>query len=73
MVCKREARLSGRPGDKYTLRFMEAGPCRKPSCIEPGSPTLREAHYQDLRRHEKGGLGRRPYCVYIGSPTEREA
>ena len=27
IVCIREARQSGRPGDKYTVRYMEVGPC----------------------------------------------
>ena len=43
-VCIWEARQSGRPGDKYTVRYMEAGPCRRPYCVQLGSPTMREAH-----------------------------
>ena len=43
-VTIREARRSGRPGDKYTVKCMEAGPGRKPYCIQLGSPALREAH-----------------------------
>ena len=44
-MCIREARQSGRPDDKYTVRYMEAGPCQRPYCIQLGSPTMREAHY----------------------------
>ena len=44
IVCIREARQSGRPGDQYTVRYMEAGPCGRPYCIHLGSPTMREAH-----------------------------
>ena len=43
-VTRREARRSGKPGDKYTVKYMEAGPGRRPYCVQPGSPTLREAH-----------------------------
>ena len=41
-----KADKAGRPGDKYTVRYMEAGPCRRPYGIQLGSPTMREAHYQ---------------------------
>ena len=43
-VTRREARRSGRPGDKYTVKSMEAGPGRRPYCIQLGSRTMREAH-----------------------------
>ena len=43
MVCTWEARQSGRPGDKNTIRHTEAGLCRRPYCIQLGSPTMREA------------------------------
>ena len=43
MVCIREARQSGRPGDQYTIIYMEAGLCRRPHCIHLGSPARREA------------------------------
>ena len=33
VVYIRKARQGGRPGDKYTVRYMEAGPCRMPCCI----------------------------------------
>ena len=58
---------------KYTVRYMEAGPCRRPHCIQLGSPTMREreAHYR-IYIHLEAGVGRRPYSVYKGSPTERE-
>ena len=72
IVCIREARQSGRPGDKYTVRYMEAGPGRRPYCIQLGSPTMREAHSKNYIDVE-AGLCRRPYWVYKGSPTKREA
>ena len=50
-MCTREARLSGRPGDKNMLGYTEAGLCRKPYCIQLGSPTMREAHHRDLYTH----------------------
>ena len=28
-----KAANGGRPGDKYTVRYMEAGPCRRPYSI----------------------------------------
>ena len=59
MLCTREARHSGRPSDKYILRYMEAGLRRRPFCVRLGSPTKREAHYKDVHLH--------------GSPTLREA
>ena len=37
MVCTWEARLSGSPGDECTVRYMEAGPCRKPHCLQLGA------------------------------------
>ena len=46
----REARQSGRPGDKYSVTYMEAGPRRRPHCIQLGSPTMREDHYKDVHR-----------------------
>ena len=48
LECKWEARHSGRPDIIYTLRFMEAGPRRRPHSIQPGSPTMQEAHWMDL-------------------------
>ena len=67
-----EARQSGRPSDKSTLKYTEARLSGRPYCIHLGSPTMREAHDQDLHTH-----GRRPrpealLCL-MGSPTEREA
>ena len=44
IVPIREGRQSGRPGDNYTVRYFEAGPCRRPYWIPLGSPTMREAH-----------------------------
>ena len=71
LVCIREARQSGRPGDKYIITYMEAGLCRRPCCIHLGSPTLREAHYKDLHTHGSQSMPE-AYCVYKGSPTRRE-
>ena len=42
--CIREARQSGRPGDKYTVKYVEAGAGHWPYDIQMGSPTMREAH-----------------------------
>ena len=56
MVCTREARRSGRPGDKYIIRYMEAGLCRRPFCVRLGSPTLREAHYRDVHLHRSQSM-----------------
>ena len=75
-MCIREARQSGRPGDKYTLRYMEAGPCRRPCCIQPGSPTMREAHSNNLHRHGERSSPQ-AFCVCIrearqsGSPGDK--
>ena len=44
IVYLREARQSGRPGDKYTVKYVEAGAGRRPYDIQMGSPTMREAH-----------------------------
>ena len=35
-MCIREARQSGRPGDEYTIRYMEAGLCRSPTWVHQG-------------------------------------
>ena len=43
-VCIREARHSWRPGDQYTVRYMDSGPCGRPYCTPRCSPTIREAH-----------------------------
>ena len=43
VVCRREARQSGRPCDQYTVRYMEAGPCRWPCGVQLGSPAKRDA------------------------------
>ena len=67
MVCTWEARQSGRPGDKYTVRHMEGGPCRRPYSIHLGSPTMREAHYQDLYTHGRRSVPEALLCVY-GKP-----
>ena len=42
---------AGGPCGTYTVRYMEASPCRRPYCIQLGSPTMREAHYKDLHTH----------------------
>ena len=68
-VCIWEARQSGRPGDKYTVRYMEAGPCRRPYSIHLGSPTMREAHYQDLYTHGSRCVPEALLCVY-GKPDK---
>ena len=36
---------------KYLARYTEAGLCRRPYYIGLGSPAMREAQYEDLRRH----------------------
>ena len=38
IVCIREARQGGRPGDEYTITYMEVGLCRWPHCIQLGKP-----------------------------------
>ena len=63
IVSIREARQSGRPGDKYTVRYMEDGPCRRPHCIQLGSPTMREAHYQDLHTHGSRSMPEAIWCT----------
>ena len=70
-MCTWEARQSGRPGEN-TLRYTEAGLCRRPYSIQPGSPSMREAHNQVLRRHGRRSRPEALLCV-MGSPTEREA
>ena len=62
-MCIWEARQSGRPGDKYTVRCLEAGPCRRPYSIHLGSPTMREAHYQDLYLHGRRSVPEALLCV----------
>ena len=63
IVCTREARLSGRPGDKNKLGCTEAGLCRRPYCIQLGSPTMREAHYTDQHRRERRSRPEGILCV----------
>ena len=36
---------------KYRASYTEAGLCRRPYYIGLGSPAMREAQYEDLRRH----------------------
>ena len=52
---------------KYTARYTEAGRCRRPYCVGLGSPTMREAHCEQLRRH---GRRMRPeaMCCVPGKP-----
>ena len=38
---------------QYRASYTEAGLCRRPCCIRLGSPSMREARYEDLRRHGK--------------------
>ena len=66
-VCTWEARQCGRPGAKYTVRCLKAGPCRRPYSIHLGSPTEREAHYQDLYTHGSRSVPEALLCVY-GKP-----
>ena len=63
MVCTWEARQSGRPVDNYTIIYLDAGLCRRPYCIQLGSPTLREAHYQDLHMHGSRSMPEALLCV----------
>ena len=63
VVCIREARQSGRPGDKCNIVYMEAGLCRRPYCKHLGSPTLREAHYKDLHTHGSWSMPEALLCV----------
>ena len=51
IIGLRGVRQSGRPYAQYTVIHMDAGLCRRPYCIQLGSPTLREARYQDLHIH----------------------
>ena len=69
IVCIWEARQSGRPGDKYTVRCLEAGPCRRPYSIHLGSPTMREAHYQDLYLH--GSRSMPEALLYVNGKPDR--
>ena len=57
---------------KYTARYTEAGLCRRPYTRGLGSPSMREAHFQDLRRH---GRWHQPEALLfqMGSPAVREA
>ena len=48
---------AGGPAIRYSVRYMEAGPCRRPSCIQLGSPTMREDHYR-IYIHLEAGVGR---------------
>ena len=47
-------------------------PCGRPDCIHLGSPTMRKAHYQDLRKHGRQSRPEALLCL-MGSPTEQEA
>ena len=67
-MCTREARLSGRPGDKNMLGHTEAGLCRRPCCKQLGSPTMREAHYQDLHTRGSRFMPEALRCVH-GKPN----
>ena len=74
IVCVREAQQGGRPCDQYTVRYMEAGPCRRPCCIHLGSPTLREAHCKDPHTHGSRSMPEALLCVEgkpdtAGGPT----
>ena len=52
---------------KYRLRYTEAGLCRRPLCVLLGSPTMREAHCEDLRTHGRRYRPEAMQCVY-GKP-----
>ena len=69
IVGRREARQSGRPGDEDTVRYMEAGPCRRPYCVHQGSPSTRVAHYRDLHTHGSRSMLEALLCVE-GKPDE---
>ena len=73
LVCIWEARQSGRPAGKFTVRYMEAGPSRRPSSRSPGEALSCGRPPRSIYIHMEGCLCGRPYCVYMGSPTEREA
>ena len=62
-MCEREARPSGRPGDKYIVRCMEAGLYRRPYCIQRGSPVKREAHYKDVHTQGSRSMPEALLCV----------
>ena len=47
---------------QYSVRYMEAGLCRRPYCNELGSATMREAHYR-IYIHSEGAVDQRPYCA----------
>ena len=63
---------AGGPVRKYTARYTEAGLCRRPCTRGLGSPSMREAHSQDLRRR---GRRHQPEALLFhrGSPAVREA
>ena len=63
---------AGGPVRKYTARYTEAGLCRRPCTRGLGSPSMREAHSQDLRRR---GRRHQPEALlfHMGSPAVREA
>ena len=63
VVCIREARQGGRPGDKCNIVYMEAGLCRRPYCKHLGSPTLRDAHYKDLHTYGSWSMPEALLCV----------
>ena len=56
---------------KYTARYTEAGLCQRPCSRGLGSPSMREAHFHDLRRHRRR---RQPEALLfqMGSPAVRE-
>ena len=55
---------------QYRARYTEAGLCRRPCCIRLGSPSMWEAHYQDLRRH---GRQNRPEALLGGMREARQS
>ena len=71
VVCIREARQGGRPGDKFTIVYMEAGLCRRPSCKHLRSPTLRDAHCKDVHTYGSWSMPEALLCVKR-PPTKRE-
>ena len=73
-MCTREARQRGRPGDKYTVVYLEVGLCRRPYCRHLGSPTLREGHRMDLHTYESRSVPEASLCVQgaidkVGDPV----
>ena len=62
-ACGREARQSGRPSGKNTLRYMEASPCLRPYSVQVRSPTTRAVHYKNRHTH---GRQSRPEPLLCG-------